>query len=78
MCVDWQRHNVGKVRVLEHEKNMYIYRRWVWRIGTLRTHGPPEQSYLFAILPDIVKFSDPIAHVIDVNNNGIIKHLSIL
>lgn len=34
--------------------------------------------YLFAILPDIAKFNDPIAHVIDVNNNGIIKHLSIL
>lgn len=35
-------------------------------------------AYLFAILPDIAKFNDPIAHVIDVNNNGIIKHLSIL
>lgn len=34
--------------------------------------------YLVAILPDILRSSDPMALVIDDTNSGTIRHLSIL
>lgn len=64
------------------ENEWHIYCVWCtydkYRKYTNKYHIVDTSAYLFAILPDIAKFNDPIAHVIDVNNNGIIKHLSIL